>query len=83
MITFKHPDHSRPTPGTPVALETDPVQIIARAMIELSACGRTVTADALVERTMLPKKTILANEEAARDEANRHVRESGRYQAAA
>lgn len=83
MITFKHPDHYRAPTAQPVALETDPVQIIARAMIEISACGNTVTADALVHRTMLPRATIFANEEAARDEAHHRVRESGGYQVAA
>ena len=83
MIQFQHPDHASLPTNIPVELETDPVQIIARAMIEMSACGRTVDAEALVERTSLSSAEIESNWRKARDEANRRVRSTGRYHAAA
>jgi len=45
MITFREPDAPAASPA-PI-LETDPVEILATAMIELQAQGRIVDLDAL------------------------------------
>jgi hypothetical protein len=64
-------------PGTmPGAMiETDPVAILARAMIELSAQGRTVNAEALGEATDLTEAEIEQSWRAARDRARTMIRQ--------
>ncbi|WP_309086430.1 hypothetical protein [Chelativorans sp.] len=56
-------------------LETDPKEIIATAMLELSFQGRTVTAEAIGEQTDLTEEEIEANWRAARDVARIRLRQ--------
>lgn len=72
---------TRPAPAstegkTSPTLETDPVKIIARAMIELDAQGRTVTVDALMEKTMLTRAEVEKHVDDARDHAHTTLRKA-------
>lgn len=72
---------TRPAPATAKGktsptFETDPVKIIARAMIELDAHGRTVTIEALLEATKLTRAEVEANVDAARDFAHQTQRKA-------
>lgn len=59
-------------------IETDPVAIIARAMLELDFQGRTVTAESLGEATELTEAEIETHWWAARDLARTRKRTAGR-----
>ncbi|MFC6489685.1 hypothetical protein [Nitratireductor sp. GCM10026969] len=68
------------TPAIPSSFpltETDPKEIIATAMIELSEQGRTVTAEALGEVTKLTEGEIEAHWRSARDAARLRLRGQG------
>ena len=67
-----------PPPPAPRAarIETDPKRILATAMIELDAQGRTVDAEALGEKTSLTAEEIDTHWRAARDLAR--LRQRGR-----
>lgn len=71
-------DQRTATTATPLPLtETDPNEILATAMIELSEQGRTVTAEALGEVTKLTDAEIQANWRSARDTARLRLRGQG------
>lgn len=83
MITFKHPEHHRAPPEAmrPEPLETDPVAIIARAMVEYEY--ESPDADDLAGITSLSRAEIEANGDRARDLANKVKREHGGWRPAA
>lgn len=56
------------------AVETDPAEILATAMLELAAQGRTVDAEALGEATALTSAEIEAHWREARDRARLRLR---------
>lgn len=62
MITFSE---TAASPKPPARDPNDPVERIARAMVELDASGHTADAASIRRKTMLPMATILANEDAA------------------
>ena len=75
MIRYQ-PDAAHQAVATcpPSLIETDPVQILATAMIELQACGQTVTLQALITKTALTRAEIDQHSDAAVDAANLRLR---------
>ncbi len=59
----------RTAPPPPAILVTDPVEILARTMVEQEAQGRVVTLDVLLGATNLTRGEIARHAEAARDRA--------------
>lgn len=71
MIRYQPSDGSSAAPTCPPSLlEIDPVKILARAMIELDACGQPVDAEALIAKTLLTSEEIETHKVAARDLAH-------------
>ena len=64
MITFSEPAAPAKSPALTID-PNDPVEIIARAMVELDSSGHTADAAAIRRKTMLPLATIMAHEDAA------------------
>lgn len=56
-------------PPPPAIIITDPVDILARHMVELEAQGRVVTLDVLLGATNLTSGEITRHADAARDRA--------------